>query len=131
MDIIRLNNIAASALSSGKQDDAVYYFQKALSTLREIVNSDMDRDESPPCSCKHHSPSVSIAATHDGGHFASSSPVVENAFEFYDKVFWVDFEGCCCQRELDRTQNMLLAVISKFLAAYTTCLLSSSFYIGF
>ena len=113
METIHLNNFAASLLSAGNHEHSVCYLQKALATLREQVNADMAVDDDhPACSCHHHSPPLTIVSTCDP-KLAASSATVENAFEFYDKVFMVSFDGCCCDRQVEKLQNMLLAVISK------------------
>lgn len=112
MDLINLNNVAPSM----QDHDAIDALSKALATLREAVHASMETEESvryPPCSCPHHIPPITIASTHGGN---GVSMAVENAFEFYDKLFMVSFDGCCCccQEQLDKFQNMMLAIISKF-----------------
>jgi hypothetical protein len=102
------------------------YFQKALSTLRDVISADLEAETHamvhPPCSCRHHDSSLRLQATREVGDFASFPAIVETAFEFYDKVFMVTLGDCCCERQVEKTKNMLLAAISKFLFAFVAFL---------
>jgi hypothetical protein len=120
MEIIRLNNLAASIVFSGKHEEGMAHLHCALAALRGVVIQAGDLEARR---CHHGIPKareggtgspLNIAAVQDdqGTHEAS----VESAFQFYDKVFVVspnqNFHfGCSSQ--LEKLQHLLLAVISK------------------
>jgi hypothetical protein len=126
MEIIRLNNLAASLVFSGKHEEALGHLQRALSALRDVVNQASNLEIG---SC-HHNIARAVEESHRS-HRSKVSPLiiasvqddrgtqeasVESAFQFYDKVFRVSpnqISRCCCSSQLEKLQHLLLAVISK------------------
>ena len=157
MEIIRLNNQAATLLSLGKQEEAALCLQGALTKLRDAVNT-MDvlehqnqqstdivtsganvagkDDPTEVCSCRHHSryqeqhlqqcnPWLTIEPLAGPNRdMETAEPIVNNTFEFYDKVFLVSLNddirsevGCPQCLQIEHVHNLLLAVISKLRCA--------------
>ncbi|CAB9528367.1 expressed unknown protein [Seminavis robusta] len=124
MEIIRMNNFAASMLCNGRNEDAIRYLQNALAGLRGVVNhvGTNETRSHPPCSscqhgchgCHREEPQAPLNITAVQNEELTEDGTVQNAFEFYDKVFLISNTQthCCCPAQLEKLQHMLLAVIT-------------------
>ena len=124
MEIIRLNNQAASLASHGKQEDAVICLQHALAALKdtvEMVGTSNDVHICDPSSrcCQPQVVNVLADANINKCTLPTLEPSIESAFEFYDKIFLVSLDETqlrgCCSHQAERRQNLILATISKYI----------------